>query len=221
MTAIPSKPNPKTRLIELGARALTDGELLAVVLRLRSRTDRCDEVLAESLGLSGLLQWDLETLIKRGFDEPQAVVLAAVAELSRRQARQELDDRFLAERPQEVARYLHLRYGLPDQEVMGALYIDMMNRVIGEAEHYRGILTRISVEPRAILRRGLTLHAAGMILFHTHPCGGCPEPSMDDRRFTDRMREAGSLIGVRLVDHIVVGHDGTFMSFQSRGLLKG
>ena len=72
-----------------------------------------------------------------------------------------------------------------------------------------------------ILRRGLTLHAAGVILFHTHPCGGCPEPSMDDRRFTDRMREAGSLIGVRLVDHIVVGHDGTFMSFQSRGLLKG
>ena len=55
MTAIPSKPNPKARLIELGAKALTDGELLAVVLRLRSRTDRCDEVLAESLGLSGLL----------------------------------------------------------------------------------------------------------------------------------------------------------------------
>ena len=71
----------------------------------------------------------------------------------------------------EVARYLALRYGLSDQEVMGGLYLDTRNRLLAEREVYRGTLNRAAVEPRALLKQGLLRDAAGLVLFHTHPSG--------------------------------------------------
>ena len=210
---------PRARLIAHGAEALTDGELIAVVLRHKSRAKRHDDAVQKANGLHALLSLDREALAQRGFDESHTAILSAVAELSRRQARQKLTDRFTTTRPEEVAPYLRLRYYKPDQEVLGALFVDMKNQVLDEMEAFRGTLTRASVEPRCLMRRALTIHACGLILFHTHP-GGHPDPSTDDIRFTHRVAEAGLLLGVKLIDHIILGDEGTYVSLKKRGIVS-
>jgi DNA repair protein RadC len=99
---------------------------------------------------------------------------------------------------------------------MGALYLDTRNRLLGEDETYRGTLNRAAVEPRALLRRGLELAAAGLLLFHTHPSGD-PSPSAEDLAFTRRLAEAGDIVGIRLVDHLVLGAGGAWVSLRQRG----
>lgn len=204
---------PRNRLIERGPTALTDGELIAVILRHR-RHKQHEQALGQANGLSGLFALDRESLIHHGFDEPQAAILKAVGELSCRLARQEMGERFLVKEPEIVARYLHQRYGGTDQEVFGALFVDLRNVLIGEMEAFRGTFCRTAVEPRCLLRRAVALKSCGMVLFHTHPCGGGPDPTEADRRFTRRMAEAGKLVGVRVIDHIVLGHGGSFMSLR-------
>ncbi len=94
--------------------------------------------------------------------------------------------RDLLDRPDAVASYLGLRYSQGDQEKMGALYLDVRNRLIGESEVYRGTLSRAAVEPRAIMKEALLFSASGYVLFHTHPSGD-PSPSAEDLTFTRRM----------------------------------
>ena len=142
-------------------------------------------------------------------------MLAAV-ELARRLARARLPDREPLSHPQAVARYLCLRYALGEQEVMGALFLDTRNRLIDEREIFRGTLSRAAVEPRALLKQGLLRDAAALILFHTHPSGD-PSPSPEDLAFTRRMGEAGEVVGIRLVDHLIVGSGSRWVSLKQRG----
>jgi len=118
--------------------------------------------------------------------------------------------------PGAVARYLALQFAAPGQEVMGALFLDTRNRLIGEREIYRGTLNRAAVEPRAVLKEGLLHDAAGFVLFHTHPSGD-PSPSAEDLAFTRRIAQSGELLGVRLVDHLIIGVGDTWVSLRQRG----
>lgn len=123
--------------------------------------------------------------------------------------------RRLIDRTALTADYLSLRYQNPDQEIMGALYLDVRSRLIAEAELYRGTLSCIAVEPRGIFKQALLHSAAAVVLFHTHPSGD-PTPSSEDLAFTRRMAEAGKIMGIRLVDHIILGHTGRWVSLKSR-----
>jgi DNA repair protein RadC len=145
-------------------------------------------------------------------------VLLAAVELGRRLARDEAFDRESLQSPSLVARYLCLRYRLLDQEVMGALFLDLRHRLIAERELFRGTLDRAAVEPRQIFKEALLLGAAGVILFHTHPSGD-PSPSPEDLSFTQRMRAAGELLGIALVDHVILGTVGRWVSLRDRGAL--
>ncbi|MGB6640460.1 MAG: JAB domain-containing protein, partial [Thermoanaerobaculia bacterium] len=118
--------------------------------------------------------------------------------------------------PEAVATFLALRYGLQGQEVMGALFLDTRNRLIQDNEIFRGTLNRAAVEPRAILKQGLLRNAAGFVLFHTHPSGD-PSPSAEDLAFTRRMANAGEVVGLRLVDHLIIGGGGRWVSLKKRG----
>jgi len=118
--------------------------------------------------------------------------------------------------PDAVARYLLLRYAERDQEVMGALFLDLRNRLLGEAELYRGTMARASVEPRAFLKQALLRSAAGILLFHTHPSGD-PSPSAEDLAFTRRLSDAADLLGLRLLDHVVLGGGHRWVSLRKRG----
>ena len=99
---------------------------------------------------------------------------------------------------------------------MGALFLDSRNRLLGESEIYRGTLNRAAVEPRALLKEALLRDAAGLVLFHTHPSGD-PAPSAEDLAFTRRLARSGELLGVRLVDHLIVGSPSAYVSLRERG----
>jgi len=216
---LPKSERPRERLLEQGSGALSDAELIAVLLRNGYRKTSAVQIARELLddkgGLAGLLGATPQMLRRPGVGQAKAAALLAALEISRRLARTEVAEREALSRPSEVARYLHLRYQTRDQEVMGALFLDGRDRMLGDRELYRGTLDRALVEPREVLKECLLRGAAGVILFHTHPSGD-PTPSCEDRTVTLRMAEAAKVIGVRLVDHLVLGGTGRWVSLREQ-----
>lgn len=216
---LPEGERPRERLLRQGGSSLADSELLAVLLRTGRRgvsaIQMAMDVLRENGGLSGLLTATPHSLRRNGLGNAKAASLLAAVELGRRLAREQLLDREPLSRPVDVARYLALRYHTSDQEIMGALFLDARSLLLGEREMFRGTLHRISVEPREILRECLQRGASSIYLFHTHPSGD-PEPSAEDLLFTRRMAEAAEIVGLRLVDHVVLGHRGRWVSLREK-----
>jgi DNA repair protein RadC len=216
---LPEGERPRERLLQQGGSSLADSELLAVLIRTGRRgasaIQMAMDLLRENGGLSGLLTATPHSLRRNGLGPAKAASLLAAVELGRRLAREQLLDREPLSRPVDVARYLALRYHTSDQEVMGALFLDARNLLLGEREMFRGTLSRISVEPREILRECLQRGASSIYLFHTHPSGD-PAPSAEDLLFTRRMAEAAEIVGLRLVDHVVLGHRGRWVSLREK-----
>ena len=216
---LPASERPRERLLEQGSGALSDAELIAVLLRNgyrgTSAVQIARELLDEKGGLPGLLGSTPRMLRRKGLGPAKAAGLAAALEIARRLARNEVAERETLSRPAEIARYLHLRYQARDQEVMGALFLDVRNRMLGDCEIYRGTLDRAAVEPREVLKECLLRGASGVILFHTHPSGD-PTPSSDDYAFTLRMAEAAKVLGIRLIDHLVLAGSGQWVSIRDK-----
>lgn len=216
----PTAERPRERLIRYGPRALTDAELLAVILRSggRGRTglEVAREVLDGADGLAGLAGTASRLRERPGIGTARTATLLAAIELGCRLARAEMPDRRLLEHPNAVARYLRLRYADRDQEIVGALFLDVRARLVGESEIYRGALSRAVVEPRGILQKAILSRASSFVLFHTHPSGD-PTPSREDLAVTRRLAEAGRVVGIRLVDHLILGAGGRWLSVRKLG----
>jgi DNA repair protein RadC len=208
---IPHDERPRERLLRNGPQALSDAELVAILLKGgrpgASVLDLSRELLFQTGGLRGLANSCAKSLRRSGVGEVKIATLLAAVEIACRMAAAAVPAREPLSRPAEVCRYIDLRYGRSGQEVMGALYV---------CARYRGTIHRAAVEPRAILREGLLLGAAGILLFHTHPSGD-PAPSREDLLFTRRMARAGEVVGVELVDHLIVGAGGAWVSVKERG----
>jgi DNA repair protein RadC len=217
---MPAAERPRERLVATGSGALSDAELVAVLLRSgysgTSALQLADMLLREHGGLSGLVGASVAHLRRYGLGPAKAAALLAAIEVGRRLAREQLPVRRPLTRPAEVARYLLLQYQLRDQEVMGALFLDVRHCLMGDREIFRGTLHRAAVEPREILKECLLRGAAALALFHTHPSGD-PTPSAEDVLFTRRMAEAAALVGIELVDHLVLGATGRWVSLRERG----
>lgn len=169
-----SDETPLERLWRRGSGALSDAELLSVLLRLGGSSERALEMAQRVLsgGLAGLLKWEPEKLLRQpGLGQVRAGTVLALVELTRRLARVRLPPRRLMDRRDQVASYLSLRYHRCDQEMMGALYLDVRARLIEERELYWGTLACTTVEPRGILKPAFLCGARGVVLFHTHPSG--------------------------------------------------
>ncbi len=212
--------SPHKRLEHHGVDSVSDVELLAVLLSNGHRGARV-KTLARVLlkdygGLAGLADAKGSYRVRQGMDDGKGSTLAVAFEIACRLTKTRMPRRDLLDRPDAVASYLSLRYGQLDQEVMGALYLDVRNRLISEEELYRGTLTRAAVEPRAIMKQGLLCSASAIVLFHTHPSGD-PSPSDSDLSFTRRVAEAGELLGIKLVDHLILGSFGRWVSLGRRG----
>lgn len=216
---LPEGERPRERLLKQGGDSLSDSELLAVLLRTGragvSVLQLSMDLLRENGGLAGLLTATPHSLRRAGIGPAKAATLLAAVEVGRRLAREQFLDREPLSRPVDVARYLALRYHTRDQEVMGALFLDARSLLLGEKEMFRGTLSRMSVEPREILRECLQRGAVSVYLFHTHPSGD-PSPSAEDLLFTRRMAEASEIVGVRLVDHVILGRQGRWVSLRER-----
>jgi DNA repair protein RadC len=214
---LPEHERPRERLLEQGGRTLSDSELLAVVLRTGTRgssaIDLARQLLWELGGLEGLLDAQPASLRRKGLGEAKAAGLLATLEIARRLSLAEIKRRDPLTCPRTVTRYLFQRYGNKDQEVFGALFLDVKNKLISERELFRGALNRATVDPRPILKAALMAGAASLIVFHTHPSGD-PTPSMEDQLFTERLVDACNLLGLVLRDHIVIGGQESWTSVK-------
>ena len=217
--SLPTADQPRNRILHSGGATLSDAELLGILLRggtSPKATELAQDLLAQVEGLGGLLGAHQSDLERPDIGPARRATVLAAVELSRRLAKVRMARRDLLDRPDAVAAYLSLRYSSSDQEVMGALYLNVRNRLIAEGDVFRGTLSRASVEPRAILKQGLLCSASSFILFHTHPSGD-PSPSAEDLTFTRRVAEAGELVGLKLLDHMILGGAGRWVSLGRRG----
>ncbi len=217
---MPADERPRERLERLGAAALSDAELLAILLRSGRRGEsalhRAQEVLAGAEGVARLATWSVAQLTRmHRLGRVQAITVAAALELSRRVA-SKTDARERFSDPERVKSYLRSKYAHLSQERTGALYLDARNRLLRDSECYTGTLDRALVEPRAVLKGALLEDAAGVILYHNHPSGD-PSPSPEDLEFTRRLRKAAEHLGVRFLDHVIVGREGS-ISLREAGL---
>jgi DNA repair protein RadC len=205
--------SPRERLIERGSTALTDAELVAVLLDGGSLGD-ARALLGRCGGLAGI--GSVESLAAGAEPGLGEARLAAAVELARRLARREMPLREPMSQPARVAAYLELQYCRAGQEVMGALFVDARHRLIADREFFRGTMKRLTADPGPILREALLSHATGVVLFHTHPSTD-PAPSREDLAFTRRFAKAGEVLGVELVDHMIVARGGEWLSVKARG----
>jgi DNA repair protein RadC len=211
---------PRERLLDVGAGSLSDAELFALLLHSgipgRTAVDLARELLAHFGTLRSVLDASATQLCAlRGIGPARAAQLLAVSELCRRALAERARERALLDSPGAVEDYLKMLIGTRPYEVFVCLYLDARHQLLLAEESARGSITRVAVYPREIVRRALTLNAAGLIVAHNHPSGGVA-PSANDRRLTRTLQDALALIDVRLLDHLVVASNDIF-SFARQG----
>ncbi|MDN8611659.1 RadC family protein [Variovorax ginsengisoli] len=220
---LPDGARPRERLISLGAGALADVELLALLLRTGLRGKNVLQLSQELLdrfdGLSGLLHAGLDDLkqIKGLGGTAKRAELAAVLELARRAMAERLKERAVFDSPGAVKQYLQLHLAARPHEVFAALFLDAQHRLIAMEELFRGTLTQTSVYPREVVTRALHHHAAAVVLAHNHPSGSV-EASRADQSLTQTLKAALALIDVRVLDHVIVARGGA-LSMAEGGML--
>jgi DNA repair protein RadC len=218
----PEGERPRERLVAHGAQALSDAELIAVILGTgttgRSALDLAREALTRFGGLSGLLASGPDELgTIDGLGPAKSAQLQAVLELARRSLREEIRRDPALSSPDKVRDYLKMTLAHREHEVFMALFLDAQNRLLTADELFRGTLTQTSVYPREVVKRALAVNAASVIFAHNHP-SGVAEPSRSDELLTASLRQALGLVDVRVLDHLIVAGSST-VSFAERGLL--
>jgi len=221
ITDWPAAERPRERLLAHGARALSDAELLAVLLRTgargRSAVDLARELLVRCNGVRGLAAAGAALTQMPGLGPAKAVQIAAALELARRALGEELRASDALTSPEAVRDYLRLTFADRTQEVFVALFLDAQHRVLRVEELFRGTLTQASVWPREVVKAALAANAAAVIFAHNHP-SGVAQPSRADELLTQQLKQALKLVEVRVLDHFIVA-GATCLSFAERGLL--
>ena len=217
----PAAERPRERLRSFGPAALSDAELLAILLRTgsrgRSAVDLGRELLSRSGGLAGLLASGTRAKGVKGLGQAKFAQLAAAMEIARRSLREQLGTRPALTSPAAVRDFLRLTLAAREQEVFLVLFVDAQHRVIRCDEMFHGTLTQTSVYPREIVKAALAANAAAVIFAHNHP-SGVAQPSRADELLTGQLKEALALVDIKVLDHFVVA--GTqCLSFAERGLL--
>jgi DNA repair protein RadC len=213
---------PRERLLALGASALSDAELVSVLLRTgiagKSALDVAHALIARFDGIAGLLAAPVnEVAAVHGVGRVKGAELATVVELARRSLSQEARQRDALASPQAVRTYLRLLLSARPYEVFVGIFLDSQNRLLASEELFRGTLAQTSVYPREVVKAALARNAAAMIFAHNHP-SGVAEPSRADELLTQALKQALALVDIRTLDHFVVA-DGGLTSFAERGLL--
>lgn len=208
LKSLPHDARPREKLLERGPSALSDAELLAILLRTgmagKGVLQMAQELLNTFGGLSGLLHTSADGLTAiKGLGPAKRAEVVAVLELARRALAQELQQKALFDSPKAVRDYLQLQLGARQHEVFAVLFLDSQNRLIAFEELFRGTLSQTSVYPREVVLRALHHHAASVVLAHNHPSGAA-EPSRADEALTQSLKAALALVDVRVLDHFIV-----------------
>ena len=217
----PSAEKPREKLLTRGATALSDAELLAILLRTgtagATAVDLARDLLADFGSLRALLGADAPTLCRhRGLGRAKCAQLHAALELARRHLSENLAREDCLACPAQTVDYLRARLRDYAYEVFACLMLDNRNRVIALRELFRGTIDGASVYPREVVKQALADNAAAVILVHNHP-SGVAEPSRADLAITDKLKQALALVDIRVLDHVIVGDEVTCLS--ERGLI--
>lgn len=222
ITDWPTQERPRERLLQQGAQALSDAELLAIFLRTgmsgKSAVDIARELLHNFGSLTALTQASAESFCAvPGLGPAKFAQLQAVMEMARRALKEQAQHRDVLSSPQTVRDYLRLQLASREYEVFMAVFLDTQNRVLTMEELFRGTLRETSVYPREVVKRALQLNAAALIFAHNHP-SGVAEPSRADEVITRTLKQALALVDVRVLDHFIVAAGGG-VSLAERGLM--
>ena len=222
ITDWPAAERPREKLIELGAEALSDAELLAIFLRVgvtgKSAVDLARDLLNQFGSLNGIFAVTEHELSQvHGIGTSKYVQLQAIFEMSRRALNEQLQQRDVFKSPQQVRDYLVLKLGGLTREVFLVLFLDTQNHLVATEEMFAGTLTQTSVYPREVVKRALHHNAASVIFAHNHP-SGIAKQSQADELLTKELKQALALVDVRVLDHFIVAGNNT-LSFSERGLI--
>jgi DNA repair protein RadC len=220
ITDWPSQDRPREKLINRGAAALSDSELLAIFLRTgvsgKTAVDLARELIEEYGGLRPLLESNLDQFCSsHGLGKAKYALLQAVLEMGKRHLQETLQRGDALQSPRHTRNYLTAQLREHPHEVFACLFLDNRHRVISFDKMFHGTINGASVHPREVVKRALSHNAAAVILAHNHP-SGVAEPSQADLDLTRRLKQALNLIDVSLLDHFVVG-DGEMVSLAELG----
>lgn len=219
---LPEDIRPRERLLKEGSEALSDIELLAILLRTGSREatalDLASMIMSHFNNLRQLLGATVEELGQiKGVGPAKACQVKAALELARRTSKYTDQPRPVIKSPDDAAGLVMEEMRHFDREHFRAILLNTKNQVIGTDKVSVGTLNSSAVHPRELFRNAIKRGAASVILVHNHPSGD-PSPSREDKDITLRVKEAGNIIGIDVLDHIIIG-DNKFTSFKANGLI--
>ncbi len=219
---LPSEERPRERMILWGAEALSDIELLAILIGSGTAKEGVlqlsQRLISEYGGLHSLFQTGLARLQKAsGLGPAKACMLTACFELSKRLSSQQRTLKSNIRTPEDVAGIFMSKMRYLKQEHLKALYMDIKNRLLDQRTISIGTLDSSIIHPRDIFRHAVDLPCAAIILVHNHPTGD-PSPSQEDIQVTKRVIKSGEIMGIPLLDHIIIG-DGRYISLKEKHFL--
>lgn len=220
---IPKNERPMERLLKYGADDLTNAELLAVLLRSGTRGENIislsTRLLSDVGGLDGLLHINLEEMKKlKGIKDVKACQIVAMMELFKRfrTLRSQSND-FKISSPKDVSELLINEMNNLNQEVLKLILLNTKNTVIGVKDIFKGSLNTSILHPREIFREAVQRGSANIIICHNHPSGDST-PSKEDINITLRIKQCGDLMGIKLLDHIIIGNNN-YISLKEKGII--
>lgn len=221
ITDLNETERPRERLAGLGAQALTPAELIAILLRAGVPGENAVQVGQRLLqtfgGLAGLHRTPLEELVKEhGVGPAKAAQLKAAIELGRRLTAESPDERQVINSPEDAAEIVRYEMSALEQEHLRVLLLDTRNHVLGKEDIYRGSVNTSQVRVGEVFKAAIRRNATAVIIVHNHPSGD-PTPSPEDVAVTRACVEAGKLLDVEVLDHLVIGQ-GRYISMKERGL---
>lgn len=219
---VPEEERPRERMLRFGPEKLSNAELLALLLRTGSTGESvmvlAQRVLSKTGGLKALTQISLQELMQiHGIGLAKAVQIMAGVELGQRISRLLPEERYAIHSPQDAARYVMEELRFLKQEHFVCLFLNTKYQVIGKQCIFKGSLNASVVHPREIFHEAIRFSAAAIVCVHNHPSGD-PTPSPEDLEVTERLVEAGKLMGIEILDHLIIG-DQLYMSMREHGMI--
>ncbi|MDP5272726.1 RadC family protein [Chengkuizengella axinellae] len=219
---VPENERPRERMLQYGAQVLSNAEIIAILLRTgsieESAVSLAQKILKEFGGLRHLVDASTEQLIEiKGIGPAKALQIQAGIELGRRLSKSSLEQTITVRSPEDAANYMmeDLRY--LQKEHFICLFLNTKNQIIAQETLSMGSLNASIVHPREVFRAAIKRSSASIICIHNHPSGD-PTPSPEDIEITNRLSEAGLVIGIEILDHIIIG-DQKYISLKERGLM--
>lgn len=219
---LPESERPREKLMRYGAETLSNGELLAIILRIGNSNENIvnlsNRILKEAGGLNGLLTSSSEEFLTlKGIGEAKASQLLALAEISKRFKSFKSGEEYKISQPRDAAEILMENMRYLKQECLKLIMLNTKNVVIALKDVSMGSLNSSIVHPREVFCEAIKRSSASIIISHNHPSGD-PTPSSEDINLTQRIKECGKLVGIELLDHIIIG-DGCYVSLKEKGIL--